>query len=123
METCMEVINRRALFSDESESFVTPFTPEAGQKITIRFRTAKNDLISAQLLVRGEEPIPMELRRTDELFDVFEADYVMGEKPIRYSFKAIGAKESCYYQRFGAVDVLGTQDEFLIIPGFSVPKW
>ena len=119
----MEVINRRALFSDESESFVTPFTPEAGQKITIRFRAAKNDLISAQLLVRGEEPITMELRRTDELFDVFEADYVMGEKPIRYSFKAIGAKESCYYQRFGAVDVLGTQDEFLIIPGFSVPKW
>ena len=70
----MEVINRRALFSDESESFVTPFTPEAGQKITIRFRAAKNDLISAQLLVRGEEPIPMELRRTDELFDVFEAE-------------------------------------------------
>ena len=119
----MEVINRRALFSDESESFVTPFAPEAGQKVTIRFRAAKSDLVSAQLLVRGEEPVKMELRRTDELFDVFEAEYLLGEKPIRYSFKAIGAKESCYYQRFGAVDTLGTQDEFMIIPGFSVPKW
>ena len=70
----MEAINRRALFSDESESFVTPFSPEAGQKVTIRFRAAKNNLASAQLLVRGEKPIKMELRRTDELFDVFEAE-------------------------------------------------
>lgn len=118
----MEAINRRALFSDESESFVTPFSPEAGQKVTIRFRAAKNNLASAQLLVRGEKPIKMELRRTDELFDVFEAEYQLGDKPIRYGFKAVGEKESCYYQRFGAVDELGG-DDFLIVPGFSVPEW
>lgn len=118
----MEVINRRALFSDESESFVTPFSPEAGQKVTISFRAAKNNLVSAQLLVRGEEPIKMELRRTDELFDIFEAQIQLKDKPVRYAFKAVGEKESCYYQRFGAVDALGG-DDFLIVPGFSVPEW
>lgn len=118
----MEVINRRALFSDESESFVTPFSPEAGQKVTISFRAAKNNLVSAQLLVRGEEPIKMELRRTDELCDIFEAQIQLKDKPVRYAFKAVGEKESCYYQRFGAVDALGG-DDFLIVPGFSVPEW
>lgn len=119
----MEVINRRALFSDESESFVTPFSPEAGQKVTIRFRAKKNDLVSAQLLIRGEEPIRMKFAGSDELFDLFEAEYLLGEEPIRYAFKAVGKEDSCFYQRFGARDELDREGDFLIIPGFAVPDW
>ncbi len=118
----MEAVNRRALFSDESESFVTPFSPRAGQKVAIRFRAKKNNLVSAQLLVRGEEPVNMTLCRTDELYDVFEAEILPETELLRYSFKAVGHGDSCYYQRFGATDELG-EDDFLIVPGLCVPEW
>lgn len=119
----MEPINRRALFSDESESFVTPFAPKAGQKVTITLRTAKGNVREAQLLVRGETPVLMECRRTDELFDFFEAEYTLKDERIQYSFRVENAKESCYYQRFGAVEHLQENGYFLIVPGFSVPEW
>ncbi len=119
----MEPINRRALFSDESESFMTPFAPKAGQKVTITLRSAKGNVTSAKLLVRGEAPILMECRRTDELFDFFEAEYTLGDKRVQYAFKVENAEESCYYQRFGAVEELQENGYFLIVPGFSVPEW
>lgn len=119
----MEPINQRALFSDESESFVTPFAPKAGQNVTITLRTAKSDPDSVQLLVRGEAPILMERRRTDELFDYFEAEYPVKDERMQYAFCVKKASEICYYQRFGAVDELCEDGYFLIVPGFCVPEW
>ncbi|MBQ4564374.1 MAG: glycoside hydrolase family 13 protein [Lachnospiraceae bacterium] len=119
----MEPINRRALFSDESESFLAPFAPKAGQKVTITLRTAKENVSLAQLLVRGEEPVSMVLRRTDELFDFFEVEYTLKERHIHYAFRVENETGSCYYQRFGAVDELQNDGYFLIVPGFTVPEW
>ena len=35
------VFNKRALYSDETKQYRTPFEPEAGDVVTIRFRTLK----------------------------------------------------------------------------------
>lgn len=39
--TMRPVFNRRALFTDTSENYLTPAEPEAGDRLKIRFRTAK----------------------------------------------------------------------------------
>ena len=37
-------INRQALFSDETQDYRYPEEPDAGETVTLGFRTAKNDV-------------------------------------------------------------------------------
>ena len=39
----MDGINKRALFSDETEDYRCPAEPDAGDEVLLRFRTAKGD--------------------------------------------------------------------------------
>ena len=47
-------MNQAALFCDGTESYVIPAEPEAGSRVTLRFRTAKDDSVQVFLLTRGE---------------------------------------------------------------------
>ena len=47
-------MNQAALFCDGTESYVIPPEPEMNSKVTIRFRTAKNDRVKVFLLSKGE---------------------------------------------------------------------
>ena len=50
-------MNQAALFCDGTESYVIPAEPEAGSRVTLRFRTAKDDSVQVFLLTRGESLI------------------------------------------------------------------
>ena len=54
-------MNEHVLFSDETAMFRTPAEPKAGDKVTIRFRTAACDA-EAVTFVCGEERLAMEVR-------------------------------------------------------------
>ena len=41
------VLKKEALFSDGTKDYRNPTEPEAGEKVTIRFRTGKNTWISS----------------------------------------------------------------------------
>ena len=52
------VLNKAALFSDESANYQTPFEPELGEQVTIKFRTAVNN-VDYVFLICGSHKVCM----------------------------------------------------------------
>lgn len=115
-------MNQAALFCDGTESYVIPAEPEAGSRVTLRFRTAKDDSVQVFLLTRGESLI-MEKECTERGFDYYSIRCELGDEPFRYRFMIQDQDQVCYYGRCG---VSGEAEEFYdfeIVPGFSTPDW
>ena len=66
-------INRQALFSDETQDYRYPEEPDAGETVTLRFRTAKND-VDQVFYIEEDKNIQAEMRKvsSDSLFDYYE---------------------------------------------------
>ena len=64
------LIKKKALFSDTTENFVIPFEPRAYDRITIRFRTARDNVDSVYIVLDGVR-VPMLWESCDELFDYY----------------------------------------------------
>ena len=54
------VFNKEALFSDGTEFYRNPAEPKAGDTVTIKFRTQRNNVDSVYL-VSGEQRIQMQI--------------------------------------------------------------
>ena len=116
------VFNPRALFSDETENFVSPMEPKPGDCIRIRFRTAR-DNVDSVFLISGAEKVRMERESQDEKFDYYVAQRTAGEEPIRYYFEIQAGKVRCFYNKCGVSRDLQDSNSFCIVPGFSTPGW
>lgn len=115
-------MNRQALFSDGTADYVCPPEPAAGDKVTIRLRTAQNDIDEA-VIVSGNERIPMVKKETRGEFDYYFAEKLLGKQLFRYHFEIKSQNETCYYNRCGAFDEIVDVYAFAIAPGFSTPDW
>ena len=94
------VFKPNALFSDETENFVTPMEPEAGEVITIRFRTWK-DNVDKVYFVSGSARMAMEFEKAEGNFDYFKIRVMMSEEPIHYFFEVHAGKIHCFYNKTG----------------------
>ncbi|MDD2978589.1 MAG: glycoside hydrolase family 13 protein [Hespellia sp.] len=115
-------MNREALFCDGSSYYVRPAEPEAGDRITLRFRTAKDDVNEVKLITK-DMACKMIKRSSTEFFDYYEIEWVLSEKPFYYHFEIHSKDEVCYYNRVGAVSDHQPYYTFMIQPGFSTPQW
>ena len=116
------ILNRDALFSDETEEFRSPAEPELVGKVKIRFRTALANVEKVYICI-GDTEIEMEKKASDRNFDYYEYEIDLEDKQIKYYFKVISGYETCYYDKTGAVDKrLGWYD-FSVTPGFKTPDW
>ena len=115
-------MNREALFSDGTSSYVIPPEPKENEKIRIRFRTAKDD-VDEVLLIVGTEEFSMEKVCSGEVFDYYEVEWQLSAEPFTYYFKIKRKEEVCYYNRCGASDKIVEPYVFKIAPGFSTPDW
>ena len=68
------MINRKALFSDETSLFKTPYEPVAGDRVTLKFRTLKNDVSKVYAVINGVKR-NMEKYLTDDSFDWFKVEF------------------------------------------------
>ncbi|MDO4295522.1 MAG: glycoside hydrolase family 13 protein [bacterium] len=119
-----EGIHREALFCDESEDFRFPAEPEIGDIVTIRFRTAHNNVDMVSLVEDDTDiEIDMLLAESDEIFDYFETQIKVEEKAVRYYFEVKKGDTSCYYNRLGPVNSTWSGFSFCITPGFHTPLW
>ena len=66
------ILNKRALFSDTTETFIHPLQPTAYGLVTIKFRTARNNVDRVDL-VSTRDIYPMEKIERDEQFDYYAA--------------------------------------------------
>ena len=117
-------MKRDALFCDGTSSYVMPAEPKAGETVTLRFRTAENDVADVILLV-GEEKARYTMQKADSIenFDFWEIQWTLDEAPLVYCFEIQRGGEICYYNRCGVSDRIVDYYDFKIVPGFSTPDW
>ena len=93
-------MNQAALFCDGTGSYVFPAEPEAGSRVTLRFRTARDDSVQVFLLTKGE-CYAMEKECSRQEFDYYSIRWQLGEESFRYRFMIQDETEVCYYGRCG----------------------
>ena len=116
------VFNKEALFSDGTEYYRIPAEPKAGDTVTIKFRTQRNNVDSVYL-VSQEQRVQMEICGTENGFDYYSAQVTIGADIFRFYFVFLFGWVSCYYNNQGVCMFHEGWMDFEIYPGFDTPKW
>ncbi len=116
------VFNRKALFTDTSEHYVTPPEPAPYDQITIRFRTGKNN-VDRVFFVHGGQRLLMSRTETEGDFDFYTCTHQLENEKVSYYFEIESGKMSCCYDVRGPVREVNEYYNFVILPGFKTPAW
>ncbi len=116
------MINRRALFCDETENFKTPYEPSAGDTVTLKMRTLKNDVLGAYIIMGGKKRrMKKEVCRCG--YDYFTYSFTCPENTVKYCIFVCDEDDSVYFNRLGPADTHRKEGDFSFVPGFHVPDW
>ena len=118
----MTNINLMGLHSDETEFYHSPLEPKAGDVVTLRFRTAKDDVEEVALICKDQR-ILLGKETSTEVFDYYMTEVVAEEETLRYYFEVRKGEEVVIYNRRGAFNDTREQYQFAIVPGFKTPDW
>ena len=115
-------MKEQALFCDGTASYLNPPQPAENETITLRFRTAKDDVDRVRLMT-GVGGYDMKKESTRGEFDYYTINWRLNEEPFRYCFEIQDGDELCYYNKCGTSKEIVAFYEFVIVPGFSTPDW
>ncbi len=116
------VFRPNALFSDETANYIQPMEPEVGEKVTIRFRTGRNN-IDHVYWISGAQRLLMDYEKSVGAFDYYKIEIEMGEEILHYYFEVRVGKLHCFYNKRGVSRDLQEYYAFAIAPGFKTPQW
>lgn len=116
-------MNREAIYSDETNQYLTPMEPEANQPVEVRLRVEKDSRAIINLVTIEGNSYPMALVKKGQLFDYYQTAIELKEDTFSYYFSIEDEGGVCYYDKFGASDWVRPQYAFRIIPGFATPDW
>ncbi len=116
------VFNRRALFTDTTEHYISPAEPNEGDLVTIKFRTARNN-VDMVIFVSGGERRLMEKTETIEEFDYYSCEVQLQKEKLTYHFEIRTGSLVVYYDVRGLAHEPNDYYDIELIPGFSTPDW
>ena len=116
------VLDRRALFSDTTNEYVTPEEPAPYEPVTIRFRTAKDNVDRVFLVHKGRKLLMNKVETKGE-FDFYSIELQLENETVRYHFEVQVGHIKVFYDARGLVQEASEYYAFVIIPGFSTPDW
>ena len=116
------VFNKRALFSDTTEYYVSPAEPAAYDKVTIRFRTGRNN-VDRVVLVHKDERYLMYKTESEGGFDYYAYEIQLEKEKFCYYFEIQLGHIKGYYDARGLVQEVNEYYDFVIIPDFKTPAW
>lgn len=116
------ILNFGALFTDGTPQFVTPAEPECGDTVTIRFRTARNNVDGVDLIM-GETHFPMKMSDHNSIFDYYSVQIPNVQGKLRYYFEVYSDRLTVIYNRLGVLREVNHDYDFQIVPGFKTPDW
>lgn len=116
------ILNQQALFSDGGPNYCQPMEPKVGEEVTIRFRTAR-DNVEHVYFCTEEEKKEMKISSRNSLFDFYEIKIRMGEKELCYYFEVDAGGQSCFFNKQGAAKEKNAFFHYKIMPDFSTPDW
>ncbi len=117
------VLNRRALFADETENFRIPAEPGINEETTFRFRTYRYNVEKVFLETSLGELFPCKRVRSNTIFDYYETSFLVGKEPFSYHFIAYSGATKVFYNRLGPHRENNDAYDFEVIPGFKTPDW
>ncbi len=115
-------LNKKALYADTTESFCRPQNVSAGDTLTVRFRTEANNADEVYVVTKQGKTL-MKKCDTHNVFDYYEAQFVMNHKPFHYYFEIWNNEMKYFYCTTGVVGHIEERYSFEVIPDFYVPKW
>lgn len=116
------LLNKDGFFSSETEQFLSPMEPKAGEEVEIRFRTYQNN-VDEVCLMHKDVAVRMEFDERLDGFDYYKTTVIAPEEAFTYCFKILQGETVCYYDKLGLTQVWPVRKPFLFIPGFSTPDW
>ncbi|MCD7835411.1 MAG: glycoside hydrolase family 13 protein [Lachnospiraceae bacterium] len=116
------VFNRRALYSDTTEEYVTPAEPLPYDRVTIRFRTARNNVDRVFLVMDNQKELMFKTEVTEN-FDFYSHELQLDNEKVTYHFEVQTGKVVGYFDVRGLVQDVNKYYDFVIIPGFKTPAW
>jgi alpha-glucosidase len=116
------LLKKNALYSDETEMFRTPMEAKPGDRVTIRFRTAKNN-VDKVYVCHAEEKLEMKFEESRDGFDYYVVQVETGDDRYSYVFEIRLGHTVCRYNKLGVSSELNMNYPFRILPGFSTPEW
>lgn len=116
------VFRKRALFSDTTENYVIPQEPRPYEEITIRFRSAKDNIDRVYFVHAGQKEL-MLFESTDGEFDYYSVPVQLENELLAYYFEIECGHIDCCYDMRGTVREADERFYFHIYPGFSTPSW
>ena len=116
------IINYGALFSDGTERFRSPAEPKTGDEVTLRFRTARDNIDYVYVVYNGQR-LRMEKTETDRLFDFYSITLPPLEGRGYYYYEIGSGNVTIYYNKLGIVRDAEEEYSFTLLPDFYVPEW
>ena len=120
--TMRPVFNRRALFSDTTGDYLVPSEPEVNEEVTIKFRTARNNVDYVLLVVKSEKYMMTKVE-SDKHFDYYAYKVQPGSEKLSYHFELRSGRLKGFYDTRGLVHEVNEYYDFSVIPGFKTPGW
>ncbi len=115
-------LNFGALFADGTEYYRSPAEIKKGESVTLRFRTAVDNVDAVYLVYKGER-VRMHVESSDKLFDYFAYTISEVQESIDYYYEVHAGNVVCYYNKLGTQKNLNPDYNFQIFPDFKVPAW
>lgn len=113
-----------AVFSDGTSDFREPAEPKPFDTVKLRIRTLINGVDGIEVIVDGKVcPMTCISQSRSGIFDLYQAEYRLTDKRVRYHFKLEYRGTVWYYNRVGVVSEVNPDYDFEITPGFSTPDW
>ncbi len=122
MSNVRPVLNRRALFCDETENFRIPEEPGCNEDVTFRFRTYHYN-VDKVVLIAGNQRYPMKRKDATTIFDYYQTTFNVGTDRLDYYFEITCGKTVVFYNKLGPVKEINPDYNFVVTPGFKVPEW
>lgn len=116
------LLKKEALFSSETEQFLTPSEPEPGDLVRIRFRTYQHN-VDAVYLVHNGFAVKMDFQKRSDCFDYYITEVIAPQDAFRYCFRIEQGATYCYYDKLGVSHDGRNGKPFAFIPGFHTPEW
>lgn len=117
-------INIAAMFCDETDDYRKPSEADCGDRVVLRFRTAKDDVDCVRFVENGSTlRIKMDKVCSDELFDYYEHSIRIGKDKRIYFFEIEKDGAIYHYNRLGVTADIRENYNFKIVPGFRTPEW
>ena len=112
------VFNRRALFTDTSAEYVIPEEPEPYSEVTIRFRTARNNVDRIFLVSGGQKHLMVRVESNND-FDYYAYVMRLDDQKVSYYFEVQTGRITGIFDMRGLVQEVNEYYDFIIIPGFQ----